>query len=605
MNDKILNNSQNLMDKINPVEIDNSSQKKTATDSIESFMQSENVSLICYIDDRADIDSSKPNFTGSISSIYDEEDKPQELNFIDWTIKPKQRFEQYVSDLWDKSSEPEKKDYFHRLSIYNDDSNTIPALEIEELLKDKIRLFSPKEWVADDYKIFKELEEGNKLLCLFDIEFTNGAKLEDGRDGLDLAKHLLDSEHNSKCICGVFSHLFSIEEEDEKRQEYIATKGLPEKQFYTISKNRFAFDPKISAFAEGIKNLILLPYIEDLKEKSIESFKASLTQAIDKISKVSPKTFNQIVQKSSLKEGIWEVNTLFRLFNIISKEENLNNISIEANRASFSDGIKKIRSVDAIQTGYNNLEINQQLFDLRKSEIYLNGSIINPLHFPVSNGDIFSINNKEYILLVQPCNLAIRAKYPLEGKRAYDYKNAILVPIREGDISKLSSVTNVKIESPGLTGKIKYADFSNFKIASLDLIDLVVFNETGEAVIDMKIENYKNELIHFPWLKRYTYIHKEFQKFEKGLINFNNLKATHTIPNNSNDYNSLKTFIYAPECLKDLKINGPDIYDFGTKIFKFKLKRVSHYKSPYSDDLLQQFMQYLSRNAFDHDFTNN
>ena len=207
-------------------------------------------------------------------------------------------------------------------------------------------------------------------------------------------------------------------------------------------------------------------------------------------------------------------------------------------------------------------------------------------------------------MLVQPCNLAIRAKCPLEGKRAYDYKKAILVPIREGDFSKLSSVTNVKIESPGLVEKIKYADFSNFKIVSLDLIDLVVFNETGEAIIDMKIENYENELIHFPWLKRYTYIHREFQKFEKGLINFNNLKTTHTTPNNSNDYNSLKTFIYAPECLKDLKINGPDIYDFGTKIFKFKIKRVSHYKSPYSDDLLQQFMQYLSRNAFDHDFTN-
>lgn len=73
--------------------------------------------------------------------------------------------------------------------------------------------------------------------------------------------------------------------------------------------------------------------------------------------------------------------------------------------------------------------------------------------------------------------------------------------------------------------------------------------------------------------------------------------------NNDTDIRGLKPFIYAPECLKELKINGEDIYDYKNRIFKFNIQRKAHYKSPYSDDLLQKFMLYLSRNAFEHDFT--
>ncbi len=46
----------------------------------------------------------------------------------------------------------------------------------------------------------------------------------------------------------------------------------------------------------------------------------------------------------------------------------------------------------------------------------------------------------------------------------------------------------------------------------------------------------------------------------------------------------------------------PTPYKILTKTFNFGIQRIKRYKSPYSDDLLQKFMQYLSRNAFEHDF---
>ena len=57
------------------------------------------------------------------------------------------------------------------------------------------------------------------------------------------------------------------------------------------------------------------------------------------------------------------------------------------------------------------------------------------------------------------------------------------------------------------------------------------------------------------------------------------------------------------EDLKKLKIDCSKIYNASTRVLDMQIKRVRHYKAPYSDDLLQKFMLYLSRNAFEHDFT--
>ncbi len=54
-------------------------------------------------------------------------------------------------------------------------------------------------------------------------------------------------------------------------------------------------------------------------------------------------------------------------------------------------------------------------------------------------------------------------------------------------------------------------------------------------------------------------------------IFFNNIYLK--LANNDEDIRGLKPFIYAPECLKELKINGGgDIYDYASKAFKFNIK---------------------------------
>jgi hypothetical protein len=50
------------------------------------------------------------------------------------------------------------------------------------------------------------------------------------------------------------------------------------------------------------------------------------------------------------------------------------------------------------------------------------------------------------------------------------------------------------------------------------------------------------------------------------------------------------------------QIDNKEALSKSGKLLQFNITPIAHYKSPYSDDLLQKFMHYLSRNAFNHDF---
>lgn len=605
-------------------------QNKAIKTTID-LLDAENVAHIIYIDDKFDIEGQKEVYKARLFELkndgkYIETDK---FNGIDWAdSQPK--FEKSILDLWDTSEN--KSELLSEVYIYFKDeesANIIPVLEIENYYGNRIKLMTPDEWVKDNYQIVKGLDEGERVLCLFDFEFQSGNTLIQGRNGAQLAKLLIDEKDcTEKVVCGIFSHKFTEEQEDEFREKYSNDYNIEESRFYTISKRRFASDPQITGFAEGIKSLLLLPYVEQLKKESLIVLEESNKKAGDRIKKITPKTFNQIIQKSSLKEGIWEISTLFRLYGILSKEENYNMISESSVRQKFNESIKKIREIDLKDTGYNSTTQNLQLIELRNSELYLSGDVINKLHLPLTNGDVFEIKGKEYILLVQPCNLALRAKDENRGKRDYGYDAGMLIPLKRIPKDKLN-LTSEEVKVAENSDKFLIAYFPGFQVISLNFLDLSVFNEEGKVLIDFNKSNIANELIHFPWLKRYDYIYKSLSSFEKRIIEFNALKevVNGSIDNKQQSLKHIKGDTSEDEVKKEIKtlkehlsntersmLNVEDlrkfkidcnkIYNPQSRVLDTTIKRIRRYKSPYSDDLLQKFMLYLSRNAFEHDFTN-
>ncbi len=115
----------------------------------------------------------------------------------------------------------------------------------------------------------------------------------------------------------------------------------------------------------------------------------------------------------------------------------LNNLLSNNRRARINQSLERIRLVEKIKTGGETPFDKTQVLDLRKKELYINSDIQNQLHYPVSNGDIFKIQDKEYILLVQPCNIALRSN----GTRDRKYNLGLLVEL---EIIKREDFTKYK-----------------------------------------------------------------------------------------------------------------------------------------------------------------
>lgn len=603
MDDKIIINSSGELLEIQPKNspsVVNTKSEAQAKAAILNFLSQLSIRKIVYVDDRCSINELKEAYIGKLKSHY--ENKPKELDFINWELA-EPVFENEIKKIWDGKNDEERRELYLKILIFENNTeeleNSVAPLKLKSALNDKIDLLSPSEWVANKDDIIQSLGETTKILFLFDIEFGS-APLPDNRDGRDLAVELLqDANINNFLYCGIFSHLFNINEEHDKRGEYCRTHNLEKEKFYTISKKRFQSDSYLPSLAEGIRNTLLINEVELLKKEATTLLKKSFVESINEINDLTPESFNHIIQKSSVSEGIWEMTTLIRISNIIMTNKALNALLPNSRRIKINQSLGKIRQVEKVKTGGETPFDKTQVLNLRTKELYVKNDIQNQLHYPLSNGDIFKIQNKEYILLVQPCNIALRK----DGVRERKYNIGLIVELetikredffkyRKGQLATLEVLEDVTLPSD----LVKIARFSTFQSVSLSPLDLTVFNKDGKAKINLSEEENKSSTIQESWKKRYKVLHKVFFEYAKGIKVYNKIRLANK--------DVLKESIYTSSIFSGYQIDNEGSLSKKGKLLEFNIQRIAHYKSPHSDDLLQKFMLYLSRNAFEHDFTN-
>ena len=528
--------------------------------------------------------------------------KPQEIDFADWNA-PQPKFEKAIVDLWESSTDEIKRDLFLKILNYEGNSddieNSTAPLNLKNHLNDKIDLLSPSEWEERKDRIINELNAETKILFLFDVEFEH-APLTSGRNGIDLAKELLDNQDVKDFVyCGIFSHLFTMDEEYAKRNEYHDSRQFEKSRFYTISKKRFQDNSYLPGLAEGIRNTLLINEVEHLKNESSKILRKSFKDSLIEIEELNPDSFNHVIQKSSRKEGIWEMATLIRVNNIIIKDKALNALLSKPKRTKINESLAKIRKVEKIKTGGEMPFDKTQIQELRRKELFLKNTILNQLHFPISNGDIFKIHDKEFILLGQPCNLALRSN----GKRDRGYDIGFFVELESVSRETFHSYSRGQLATLGLietadmsSENYRIARFSTFKTVSLLPLDLTIYNTDGIAAINLNKPENDSQTIQESWKLRYKRLHKEFSDYRDNISTFKKLRSTNK--------DGLKNLVYYGEIFKNYHINNDNVLNRSGNKITFDIQRTSYYREPYSSDLLQQFMQYLSRNAFDRDFLN-
>lgn len=581
-------------------EIQNLKQKEQlAKKAILNFLTELSIARIVYVDDRCSINELKLSFIGKMKAHY--ETKPEQLDFIDWTL-PEAVFDREIIKIWDEKNENAKRELFLKVLQYEDNhdelENSTAPLRLKNLLAHKIEMYSPNDWIQKKDATIKSLSKEAKILFLFDIDFKH-APLADGRDGRDLAMELLkDKSINNFLYCGIFSHLFAINEEDTKRNEYCKTHNLKKERFYTISKKRFNKDSYLPGLAEGIRNTLLINEIEYLKKETTKALRSSFANTIKEISGLTPESFNHIIQKSSKKEGVWEIATLIRLSNLISSHKALKLFIPHNKRIKVHQSLEKIRKVETIKTGGDTPIDKEQVKQLRTKELYIEEEILNVLHYPLSNGDVFDIDGRKYILLVQPCNVALRSN----GKRNGNYDVGFLLQIEEIETEAFKQYSkeqhsSLEILEDAFLGdyRVNTIRFSSFKPVSLSPLDLAVFDKSGFAHLNLTEKENQSKIIQESWKKRYEALHEMFMLYANSIKTFRKLKA--------GNKSILKNSIYEGSLFNGFTINNERCLSKNGNQLTFNIKRIAHYRSPYSDFLLQKFMQYLSRNAFEHDFS--
>ena len=356
------------------------------------------------------------------------------------------------------------------------------------------------------------------------------------------------------------------------------------KDVYPLAKQRLDND----SFVEGLRNVIWLKDISSLKEKTIDVLLDSIETVKNRLESIDPATFDKTIMDVSKDEGCWEFETLYRIILSMLNQGVQKYMTVDENFAHFQKITHNVRNIkEALPNIQNNPIDKEKIQSIQESEWYYSENYLNSVYSPIQNGDIFAIYDengdmKEYILLCQPRNLAIRS----DGTRGKNLDYAYLVPLIR---SRKSPKFCEKINSLEQGVQTKHADFPNCKRISLDVLDLVSYNAQGKAEINLKhsvVTDFLQDNMKIRYCEIWKKIHTYFDMYQSILTS--NLKKDNKeicLSHLRKPYEmGVLSLLLTPT------ING----DF----LCFNIQRKNRYKEPFVQDLLQKFMRYLSRPGF-------
>ncbi len=544
-----------------------------AQEQILDVFSQKNIEKVIYVDDILGKVSYHDNVFGKVATLVNQGIWDQQYPFTMETDLWQELFEEW----WENAAFEEIEGFAKKYGVER--TNPSIANKLQDMLSIcNVELLSPEQF-DDDYKkdLLNQMKEAQKVcMVLIDYDLKGFEKNGD---------QMLESIANDDNIfCGVFSEKFGVDEEIKKWEERQFNKNI-----YPISKKRFDGDDE-ALIIQGIKNVIWLKQIEKIKEMASDIVDSACDSLHKGLKEIDPATFNRMVIASSKAEGCWEFDALSRIIMIYF------NIGMrQGMKDKFPCFQQKTNSIRALN-GPNQSEIvNDNVIDMiKEDEWYEEIEYVNKVYSPVSNGDIFQIGKKYYILLGQPCNLSIRP----EGKRGYNLDQAFLLPLTTKDKAEEKMSLN-----DGLVGRFQhpfekeysYILFGDWKRVSLSLLDLVSYNANGLAEIDINVSSDHlegKEIMQDNMLLRYDKILEKIVKYKDACDTIDNKLEKQQKPE------ILRFFCKSYEMGDEKVVKKPTISE--TNI-KFDVKRIGRYNSYGAHVLLQQFMSYMSRPEFPGD----
>src|SRR5207302_194592 len=146
--------------------------------------------------------------------------------------------------------------------------------------------------------------------------------------------------------------------------------------------------------------------VDDLKKTAREILRAAQENAHKRLDDIDIYDFDQIVFRSSRREGVWEPDTLFRVFGLFHHDETRKLAKEDANLFTLADAIRVLSLIPT----KSSTAPNYNTMALQRLELYESGDYLNTHFIPIDVGDIFEKtgeSKKRYILLAQSCDLMV------------------------------------------------------------------------------------------------------------------------------------------------------------------------------------------------------
>ncbi|MDB4925939.1 hypothetical protein [Mucilaginibacter sp.] len=600
-------------------------------ESIHAVLSSLQIGQVYFVDDAVNQQTDLATFVGLVQSVL-ASGKIEELRAIpiqkaiDFQTD-EQVLSAHIQQVWENVSPKKQINYFTRVYAIAGQPEAIKDINVSNRLKNffkegVLNCLTPHEWDEQRNGIIAGIAAGQRILVLFDqdLKMAGGRFTDDNIRGEDLILETKQQAGAGQVVLTLFTHTVpdhaaELPERQRICREYSA---LSEQDFFVLTKKRL---DKQDEFTDGLKKACLNTYCEQIKDNTLAIVFEAQKRTVDRIKAFDTYEFDQAVFKSSFTEGVWEPETLLRMTDTIFKDEVRRLMLDQAYVTKTNDIIAAARKISNITVNLQDVkEDHTEKFKIRHQELYESPELLNPLRRPIDNGDMFKVTegagkNKRYILIAQECDLMVRSEGDKRGKRGANM--AVLAEItvvsKDKVLNEQITTYQKQIDKKKFgnhffadryqlnyfelgTDKVGIVDFKDTLMVDLNILDLAVFDLTGNSVLDLANPNYSAGYHNAAWQSRYELIEQEYTKIADEL---DSSYAALDVVADEGRRTSLKAKINRVFSF----INPAGVLmNYGNRKFDFGVERTGRLRLPKSKHLLDRYYLHLSRFAEQHDF---
>lgn len=343
-------------------------------DIIKTLIEKRKIKKIVYVDNEFEIDVYKNNIK---LFLRENISNPS----IKWPFSAEAGIDYALEECerWLNNSENSNAiiEFIKEKNIQREASPVEKKLN-EILPEDILSCVTPCEFKEQytDNPVFTPTED-QQLVILMD-KYIKG---DDGNSGMRL---LAPFENKDYVACGLFSNRFCVNDELEHWSDCNKATNI-----YPLSKSRVMEEDDGKAFLLGLRNVVWLRQISDIKEQAIKLLSNAVSFTINDIRMIDPASFDYAVIRKSVQEGCWEFEVLKRIIMIFLEKRFQENVMDYENYTiiqTLSKGLKVISNTPDIVYPSSTL-----LKELTENEVYYPGVYVNGIYSQIANGDIFEM----------------------------------------------------------------------------------------------------------------------------------------------------------------------------------------------------------------------